>query len=352
VCIDKGTAPDTYHLVGYQHGYFPNRVEADITATNLHKFREQIEILFDIPLERRDAINTFATNPMALQPWGLFTHEGLRITTDLSEAITSHLVLVFEGGQFIWPGVRTGFRRTINHIEGKPRGLLEIETISLSPLVIAVDNFLEDGESERIRTSSEVHMASSPVAHKDGDKGKPATEWRTSTQHWLGASQNPWLQPIDQRVASLVRVPANHQEHLQVLRYHPSQKYDAHHDFFAMDHYQSSPDIQRMLHYGTNNRMATVFMYLTNVEEGGSTWFPKAGGLPDPGMPGGAASFSSCEADVGLHSYPKRGKVIIFYSMMASGDTDEYSLHAGCPPIVGDKWSANKWVWNKPTNFG
>ncbi len=59
------------------------------------------------------------------------------------------------------------------------------------------------------------------------------------------------------------------------------------------------------------------------------------------------------------------GKVIIFYSLLASGETDDLrwasfflwcsqivtyslssSLHAGCPPIGDDdtKWSANKWV--------
>ena len=42
-------------------------------------------------------------------------------------------------------------------------------------------------------------------------------------------------------------------------------------------------------------------------------------------------------------STPRRGRIIIFYSLHPSGETDEYSLHAGCEVKSGIKWSANKW---------
>ena len=34
---------------------------------------------------------------------------------------------------------------------------------------------------------------------------------------------------------------------------------------------------------------------------------------------------------------------MVFYSLHPSGETDEYSLHAGCEVKQGTKWSANKW---------
>ena len=40
------------------------------------------------------------------------------------------------------------------------------------------------------------------------------------------------LRGIDDRVASLTRVPTTHQELVQVLRYEDGQKYDAHTDYF------------------------------------------------------------------------------------------------------------------------
>ena len=33
---------------------------------------------------------------------------------------------------------------------------------------------------------------------------------------------------------------------------------------------------------GNTNRFATFFLYLTDVESGGYTYFPRAGQLPDP----------------------------------------------------------------------
>lgn len=55
-------------------------------------------------------------------------------------------------------------------------------------------------------------------------------------------------------------------EDIQVLRYEPGQKYDPHYDYFA-----DKENIARGGH-----RIATVLMYLTDVEKGGETVFPSA----------------------------------------------------------------------------
>jgi hypothetical protein len=59
---------------------------------------------------------------------------------------------------------------------------------------------------------------------------------------------------------------AENGEALQILRYQPGQKYDAHHDFFS--------DAVN-IHQG-GHRTATVLMYLNTVEGGGKTVFPTA----------------------------------------------------------------------------
>ena len=48
---------------------------------------------------------------------------------------------------------------------------------------------------------------------------------------------------------------------------------------------------------------------------------------------------------------PEKGKVIIFYSLLADGTGDHYSLHGACPVEEGIKWAANKWVWNDKMQF-
>lgn len=55
-------------------------------------------------------------------------------------------------------------------------------------------------------------------------------------------------------------------EDIQVLRYEHGQKYDPHYDYFV--------DKVNIAHGG--HRIATVLMYLSDVEKGGETIFPNA----------------------------------------------------------------------------
>merc|ERR1712178_120442 len=94
---------------------------------------------------------------------------------------------------------------------------------------------------------------------------------------------------------------------------------------------------------GPTNRVLTVFMYMSDVEKGGETAFPRAGGGRTP------SDYGDCS--VGIKVKPERRKVIVFYSMLPDGTLDPLSLHGGCRVKNGTKWSANYWVWNKARNF-
>ena len=41
---------------------------------------------------------------------------------------------------------------------------------------------------------------------------------------------------------------------------------------------------------------------------------------------------------------PRRGDALLFFSLSPTAIPDPSSLHAGCPVIEGEKWSATKWV--------
>ena len=90
---------------------------------------------------------------------------------------------------------------------------------------------------------------------------------------------------------------------------------------------------------GTNCSFVDCY-YLTEVAEGGETGFPRAGGLSQP------HDFLDCKR--GLSVRPQKRKVVIFYSMLSSGEFDHYSLHTGCDVKNGTKWAANYWLWNVP----
>ncbi|VFQ70146.1 unnamed protein product [Cuscuta campestris] len=120
-------------------------------------------------------------------------------------------------------------------------------------------------------------------------------------------------------------------EGLQVLHYEVGQKYEPHFDYF-LDEFNTKNGGQRI---------ATLLMYLSDVEEGGETVFPSAKGnfssLP------GWNEMSEC-AKRGLSVKPKMGDALLFWSMRPDATLDPLSLQGGCPVIRGNKWSSTKWM--------
>lgn len=75
-------------------------------------------------------------------------------------------------------------------------------------------------------------------------------------------------------------------------------------------------------------------MYLTDVEGGGETIFPNAGGQSECG---GATTS-------GLSVKPRKGDAVLFYTMTPSGKEDPASIHGSCEVTSGEKWSATIWI--------
>ena len=87
---------------------------------------------------------------------------------------------------------------------------------------------------------------------------------RTSSGAFLKRGQDDAIQQIEQKIAKLSGIPVENGEGLQILNYEASEKYEAHFDYF---HDQSNQ-------LDGGQRLATMLMYLSDVEEGGETVFP------------------------------------------------------------------------------
>ena len=103
--------------------------------------------------------------------------------------------LVFEGGQFIWPGIEIGFERRVSlapsesrssSVRDQQRGRSSshrslsssseggkeviIRTLALQPLVVEIEQFLSIEECNHVIAEATPHMAQSKVALMDKDK--------------------------------------------------------------------------------------------------------------------------------------------------------------------------------------
>ncbi|WJX88376.1 procollagen-proline 4-dioxygenase [Trifolium repens] len=205
-----------------------------------------------------------------------------------------------------------------------------VEIISWEPRAFIHHNFLTKEECEHIINIAKPHMRKSSVVDNITGKGLNSSG-RTSSGTFLARGRDQIVRNIEKRIADITFIPVEHGENLNVLHYEVGQKYDAHFDYF-MDKFSTKNGGQRI---------ATMLMYLSDVEDGGETVFPAAKG-----------NFSSvpwwnelsdCGKE-GLSVKPKMGDAILFWSMKPDSTQDPSSLHGACPVIKGDKWSCAKWM--------
>ncbi|XP_024993525.1 probable prolyl 4-hydroxylase 10 isoform X2 [Cynara cardunculus var. scolymus] len=210
------------------------------------------------------------------------------------------------------------------------------EVISWEPRAVIYHNFLSQDECEHLIKIAKPHMEKSTVVDSVTGKSKDSRV-RTSSGTFLERGQDETVRAIEKRIADFTFLPVEHGEGLQVLHYEVGQKYEPHYDYFLDD-------------YNTKNggqRMATVLMYLSDVEEGGETVFPSAKGNISA-VPWWN-ELSECGKG-GLSVKPKMGDALLFWSMKPDASPDPSSLHGGCPVIKGNKWSSTKWIRINPYN--
>ncbi|KAJ4760555.1 2-oxoglutarate (2OG) and Fe(II)-dependent oxygenase superfamily protein [Rhynchospora pubera] len=204
-----------------------------------------------------------------------------------------------------------------------------VVTLSWKPRIFLYKGFLSHEECDHIIKLARSKLKKSMVV--DNESGKSVmSQVRTSSGMFLDKRQDEVISRIEKRIASWTLLPEENAESIQVLRYDLTEKYDAHFDYFH--------DKYNQVRGG--HRYATLLMYLSDVEMGGETVFPDAEGWESQPKDD---TFSDC-AKRGLAVKPVKGDAVLFYSIHPDGTLDPKSLHASCPVIKGEKWSAPKWI--------
>ena len=171
-------------------------------------------------------------------------------------------------------------------------------------------HFLSDAECDTLVALIDTAARPSTLLATHDDP-----EFRTSDSTDLDRwSEAVW--PIDDRVADLLGIPPANAETLQGQRYAPGQQFRAHCDYF----HEGAAYWQKMLEYG-GQRTWTAMAYLNDVEEGGATWFPRAG----------------------IRFKPKKGLLVIWNNMSPDGSPNYDTLHEGMRVLEGTKYIVTKW---------
>lgn len=139
---------------------------------------------------------------------------------------------------------------------------------------------------------------------------------RNSMQCWIPKS-DPIVKHIFDKMSQQFNIPFENAEELQVVRYHPDQYYNEHHDACCDDNEQCKEFVKR-----GGQRKLTVLLYLNDGFEEGNTFFK----------------------NLDLKMKVKPGDAIAFYPLAKnSSNCHPLALHAGMPVKSGEKWVANVW---------
>jgi len=214
-----------------------------------------------------------------------------------------------------------------------------VTQLSWKPRAFLAKQFLTEFECNHLIQLATDKLQASMVA--DVKSGKSVvSEIRTSLGMFVRRGHDEVVSRIEDRIAAWTLLPKENGECLQILRYQHGQKYEPHFDYF-LDNKNKA--------LAGGHRIATVLMYLSDVIKGGETVFPSADqddDDDDDNTEGSLVkddSWSEC-GKRGLGVKPKRGDALLFFNLHPSAKPDRSSLHAGCPVLEGEKWSATKWI--------
>ena len=192
---------------------------------------------------------------------------------------------------------------------------------SLPPWVVTFDNFLTPDECQALIDIGyeSGYKRSQDVGNVkfDGSFDGYESIGRTSENAWCstlqGCRQKEVVQRIMDRFERVLGIPSQNSEDLQILKYEKGQFYETHHDYILH---------QRDRQCGP--RILTLFLYLSDVEAGGGTRFPR----------------------MDLTILPKAGRALLWPSVFDSDpmNDDIRTSHEALPVEAGIKFAANGWI--------
>jgi prolyl 4-hydroxylase len=198
-------------------------------------------------------------------------------------------------------------------------GDVEVETLSETPRIYRLPNFLSNGECERLINLAKDKLTPSMVVDNDDQKGNGVlSPARTSKGYFLEENdRDETVRKIEKLIVEVTGIPIENGEPLHVLQYPLNGKYEPHHDYFDADSAGGKAALDR-----GGQRVATVIMYLNTPQKGGETSFP----------------------DASIKVTAKKGDAVFFHNVLPSGVEDPLTLHGGDPVLEGEKWIATRWV--------
>lgn len=197
---------------------------------------------------------------------------------------------------------------------------LPVRVISQQPYIAAIDGFCSAEECRWLIERGRGDLRRALVYRGTADAR--AAESRTNTESSFTIFRaDIILNLIRERMAATARTSTAYFEITKLLHYHPGEQFGLHGDFLQLN----TPELAREVEL-RGQRAGTFLTCLNEEYEGGETDFPR----------------------LGYRFKGRRGDALLFSNVDAAGAPDYATVHAGLPPLTGEKWLLSQWIRSKP----
>ncbi|XP_067050828.1 prolyl 4-hydroxylase subunit alpha-1-like isoform X2 [Acropora muricata] len=260
------------------------------------------------------------------EAYGWLTEAWERLTPqDNRSGITTYDVLQY----LIWAEYKSQAEQdqlTCHYFNKHPLLFLKpakIEIANLKPNIYLIHDVIRDTDIEFIKDLAMPRLERATVTNRNTGKLEFA-DYRISKSAWLEDYEGDIIESLSLKLEAITGLSTArvHCEALQVVNYGTGGQYEPH-----VDHALTNKSA--IFDMGMGNRIATVLIYMTDVEAGGSTVF----------------------LDAETIIKPQKGTAAFWFNLLKSGEPDQSTRHAACPVIVGTKWVSNKWIHEHGQEF-
>jgi len=191
--------------------------------------------------------------------------------------------------------------------------------VSESPRLRMIEGFASSAECKWVIDRACKRLRPATVVNRSGSLTVEAVRTNSMVEHLL-PDMDLVIEAIRTRISAATRLPLPILEASQVLHYAPGQEFKPHHDYFDPALPGHAGELDQL-----GQRIATFLIWLNDGYTGGETEFPRA-----------KFSFRG-----------KMGDALFIANVDRTGRPDPSTLHAGRPPLSGEKWIFSQWIRDK-----
>ncbi|KAG8198503.1 hypothetical protein JTE90_017369 [Oedothorax gibbosus] len=195
------------------------------------------------------------------------------------------------------------------------------EELWAEPKIALYHGVISDREMDTMKEMARPQLKRAEVAEYTSSLGHRVSDTRVTKIAWLKRGDHPLIPELYARIESVTGLSSVSAEPFQMANYGLGGHFHLHMDVL--------PDTETYFGPDMGNRVATWMYYMSDVNGGGATVFPR----------------------LNITVWPKKGSALFWHNINSNGIGNILTLHGACPVVSGSKWVTNVWYHERGQEF-